>query len=381
MFLRKVRSFATNNFIKRLEIERFPTQLNVKHGVKPSSSAAFLSSTAAKPAQHAEHKRFRRFGAIVRQRPFIRYLVLGTLTAGTALYLWQLFVPDYRSEVDPRHYYSHWKIRLYTSLPWNTISRAAGVLSNIHVPVSMRESIYGTYVKMYDCKMDEALHEDLKAYPTFRAFFNRDLKENVRPISSSPLVSPADGTVLHFGKVTNGRIEYVKEHDYEIHEFLGPINTDTRVGYSLFQVVIYLAPGDYHAFHSPADWKALEKIHHPGFLLSVRPSYIDWIPKLFCMNERVVLSGHWKHGYFSMTAVAATNVGDIVINSESIKNRKVIETEQFNVVDHNYHFTPGVKVGEFRLGSTIVLIFEAPSNLQFCIKAGDTLRYGQSLVL
>lgn len=24
-------------------------------------------------------------------------------------------------------------------------------------------------------------------------------------------------------------LRYVKEHDYEIHEFLGPINTDTRV--------------------------------------------------------------------------------------------------------------------------------------------------------
>lgn len=46
----------------------------------------------------------------VSQRPFFCWLVFGTITAGTALYIWQIFAPDYRSEIDPVHYYSDWKV-------------------------------------------------------------------------------------------------------------------------------------------------------------------------------------------------------------------------------------------------------------------------------
>lgn len=41
---------------------------------------------------------------------------------------------------------------------------------------------------------------------------------------------------------------------------------------------------------------------------------------LFNHNERVVLTGTWKHGFFSFTAVGAYNVGSINLKFDQVTN-------------------------------------------------------------
>ena len=56
-----------------------------------------------------------------------------------------------------------------------------------------------------------------------------------------------------------------------------------------------------------------------GELLSVNPGIARWIHGLFVLNERVVYMGEWEHGFFSYTAVGATNVGSIKIYCDQVK--------------------------------------------------------------
>ncbi|KAF1364592.1 phosphatidylserine decarboxylase [Lizonia empirigonia] len=86
---------------------------------------------------------------------------------------------------------------------------------------------------------------------------------------------------------------------------------------ALYYCVIYLAPGDYHRFHSPVSWVVESRRHFAGELYSVSPYLQRTMPGLFTLNERVVLLGRWRWGFFSYIPVGATNVGSIKINFDA----------------------------------------------------------------
>ena len=50
----------------------------------------------------------------------------------------------------------------------------------------------------------------------------------------------------------------------------------------------------------------------------MNPGIARWIQGLFNLNERVVYTGQWDHGFFSYTAVGATNVGSIKIYCDKV---------------------------------------------------------------
>ncbi|XP_050312737.1 phosphatidylserine decarboxylase proenzyme, mitochondrial isoform X2 [Anthonomus grandis grandis] len=287
-----------------------------------------------------------------------------------------------------------WEISCYCTLPLRSMSRCWGYLADTKLPEFARPLVYEAYIRMFGVNLAEAQFENLKHYPTLTDFFARPLKEGVRRIDrESCLVSPCDGTVLSIGSVTNGQVEQVKGVTYYVKDFLGEKFDSTKdvherllrkpqEGNTLYQCVIYLAPGDYHRFHSAADWNPTHRRHFSGELLSVNPRVARWLPGLFVLNERAVYLGEWQHGFFSYSAVGATNVGSIKVTfDKTLHTNQKRKTHKFKEICLGGAVTlrKGDLIGEFRMGSTVVVIFEAPINFKFDVGPGQRVLMGQSL--
>ncbi|CAF2072813.1 BnaC01g20050D [Brassica napus] len=326
-------------------------------------------------------------------------------------------------------------------LPLRSISRAWGSLTSVEIPVWMRPFVYKAWSRAFHSNLEEAALP-LEEYASLRDFFVRSLKEGCRPIDTDPrcLVSPVDGTVLRFGelKESRGMIEQVKGHSYSVPALLGtnsllpmvPQGKDEseeeavgdkgdkswlRVSLAspklresisaspmkgLYYCVIYLKPGDYHRIHSPADWNALVRRHFAGRLFPVNERATRTIKNLYVENERVVLEGVWKQGFMALAAVGATNIGSIELFIEpelrtNKPKKKLFPTEPpeervYDPQGHGVKLEKGKEVGVFNMGSTVVLVFQAPtanspdgssssSDYRFCVKQGDRVRVGQAL--
>ncbi|KAL7625528.1 phosphatidylserine decarboxylase 1 [Parahypoxylon ruwenzoriense] len=189
------------------------------------------------------------------------------------------------------------------------------------------------------------------------------------------------------------------------------LSPDNRT--ALYYAVVYLAPGDYHHFHSPTSWVVERRRHFAGELYSVSPYLQRTLPGLFTLNERVVLLGRWRWGFFSFVPVGATNVGSITINfdrelrtnsllTDTAADRAAEEAaargELYNgfseatyraasAVLGGHALRRGDEMGGFKLGSTIVLVFEAPvadhpgakGGFVWAVDKGQKIKMGQAL--
>lgn len=85
----------------------------------------------------------------------------------------------------------------------------------------------------------------------------------------------------------------------------------------------------------------------------------------------------------SYAAVGATNVGSIRVycdRSLATNTRKWPKEKRCDDASLGCtNISKGQMFGEFRMGSTIVLIFEAPPEFEFSLSRGQSIRMGQPL--
>ena len=244
-------------------------------------------------------------------------------------------------------------------LPKNDLSHWVGRLVHASVPEPLGRKSVEMFAKAYDIDLSEA-ELPVESYKTIGELFMRKLKPGARPIANAPVVHPADAVVTEGGTIEGGTLIQAKGKTYSVSELLktGKWSKGFEGGEYM---TYYLCPTDYHRVHSPVDGKVVWSSHIPGELWPVNDWSVNAIHNLFAVNERVALVIETPRGRVALVMVAATNVGNMTMTFDT-SIRTTVRPSGRAVSEHVY--TPGLdihrgdEVGIFRMGSTVVMLYE-----------------------
>jgi phosphatidylserine decarboxylase len=215
----------------------------------------------------------------------------------------------------------------------------------------------------FDVNLSEAAVSDRDFYPSFNAFFTRELRQGIRSVAAGKdvVVSPVDGAVSQIGPIIEQTIVQAKGRSYSVEELLGGDKAlAERYDNGQF-ATIYLSPRDYHRIHMPVAGKLKAMRYVPGKLFSVNPRTARAVPRLFARNERVICVFDTEFGDVVLVLVGAIFVGSMeTVWSGQITPPygKTIENWTY-VGDEALSFEKGQEMGRFNMGSTVVMLLPA----------------------
>jgi len=248
--------------------------------------------------------------------------------------------------------------------------------------VWFKNLIISTIIKQYRVNMAEAAEMNLDYYSSFNAFFTRLLRNGVRPISESDIVSPVDGVVSQVGLVTSGQIVQAKGQEYSVLALLGGDDAVTSEFVGGQFATIYLSPKDYHRIHMPVTGTLRKMRYIPGKLFSVSPRTARAVPDLFARNERVAVTFDTDFGPMVMVLVGAIFVGSmetiwagqITPNYGKVIQQWTYDGEQAITIEK------GQEMGRFNMGSTVVvLVGKGAALFNDQVEAEATIQLGNAM--
>lgn len=166
--------------------------------------------------------------------------------------------------------------------------------------------------------MAEMVEPDPDKYPTFNAFFAREIKESARPIAEpeneAVTTSPADCRMTVFPTVDLATKFWIKGYGFTLERLLGSKELAAQFdGGSI--VIARLAPQDYHRWHAPVSGTVRSIKDIPGAYYTVNPQAVNESGCLdvFCENRRSIMTLERKGtgSPIAIVAVGAMLVGSI----------------------------------------------------------------------
>jgi phosphatidylserine decarboxylase len=264
--------------------------------------------------------------------------------------------------------------------PGPVYSALVGLTARARLPVPLRGPAYRAFARAVGADLAEA-ELDLRAYTSLGDLFARRLRPGVRTLDPDPraVPSPCDGVLAALGTADDGVLVQAKGKDYRLSELLVDDALSARLTGGAY-ATIYLSPRDYHRVHTPVDGTILHYDYVPGALWPVNPRVAARRDRLLSRNERVVITiDAGPLGIVAVVMVGAAGVGNIALTfaPESVTWRAAGELRRVEV---GQPVQKGDELGAFRLGSTVVMIFQ-PGAVELAGELGQVFRFGQRVGL
>lgn len=253
--------------------------------------------------------------------------------------------------------FKKFSVYLQYFLPQHLLSFVMGCFANSRIPW-LKNGLIRFFMKLYPVNLQEALEQNPQAFPTFNDFFIRHLNFQFRPMAqgAQSIVSPVDGVVSQIGEIHRQQLVQAKGLYFDLETLLGGNRTDSAGFEEGRYAVFYLAPAFYHRVHMPFAGRLVKSIFIPGKLFSVNRMTSRLIPCLYGRNERLVLIFETEVGRMAVILVGALIVGSIQTAWESEPVREKQLTVSTNQAGRT--LAKGEEVGHFKMGSTVILLFE-----------------------
>jgi phosphatidylserine decarboxylase len=266
---------------------------------------------------------------------------------------------------------------LSNRIPRRLATRFFGWFSKIEHPLIRTISI-GIWRMCSDLDLSDA---EKKRFRSLHDCFIRRLRDGARPIDADPdlLVSPCDAIVGASGFVEDGLLMQIKGSPYLVRELLldGEHADIYRNG---CYVTLRLTATMYHRFHAPHDCHVESTTYISGDTWNVNPIALKRVERLFCKNERAVITTRLIRADHAITLVPVAAILVAGIRLSFLDPSLDLRREGPRTIHCNVPLSKGDEMGWFQHGSTIVMF--APDGFNLCddIREGTMIRVGQPLM-
>ena len=270
---------------------------------------------------------------------------------------------------------------LTNRVPRAALTRFMGWFSKLEQPL-IRDLSIACWRLFSDLDLSEAQKSRFKS---LHDCFIRELKPGLRPVDPDPavVVSPSDGIIGAHGAIQDTELFQIKGAGYSLLELLGDPALVEAHRNGRF-ITLRLTSGMYHRFHAPQDGRIGQVTLIHGDTWNVNPIALKRIERLFCKNERAVISTRLAGGEaLTLVPVAAILVAsirlhclDVVLNARSPDGKGRGPTS----FPCDVAMRKGEELGWFEHGSTIIVL--APDRFEFCenVAEGAGIKAGQPLL-